>query len=234
MKIEKIASYTSVEIGSIPFLLGQYDPMNMAGFDTILSDYADKPMMRLQHAAYEAFLKMAAAAENDGHTLCILSATRSFDYQKTIWENKWTGNYPIDGGINACETYPDGYTRAIKIMEYSAMPGTSRHHWGTDIDLNALDNAAFEKEFKPLYQWLKKNANRFGFFQPYSTKGPQRPFGYNEEKWHWTYLPLSQHYTRYIADHLIDNQVSGFMGDEYCDQIDIVDHYILGIDPSCK
>lgn len=223
-----------VQTGSIPFLLGKYEPRLQPGFDTIIADYADKPGMVLQQEAYEAFLRMAAAAVDDGHTLCILSATRNFDYQKAIWENKWAGIYPIDGNVNACEAYPDGYTRALKIMEYSAMPGTSRHHWGTDIDLNALDNHFFENEFKPLYQWLVKNAAKFGYYQPYTARGPHRPYGYNEEKWHWTYLPLSLDYTRFIAEHLTDNQVAGFMGDEHCDRIDIVAHYILGVDPSCR
>lgn len=236
MEENKVEKYHKVENGTIPFLLGKYQPDVQPGFALIRDEYANKPDMRLQEEAYEAFLRMAAATEEAGYTLCIMSATRNFAYQKWIWENKWSGIFPVDGHVNACEAYPDGLTRARKIMEYSAMPGTSRHHWGTDIDLNALENDYFEdaSKGKPLYEWLHANAAKFGFYQPYTPRNELRPLGYNEEKWHWSYLPLARDYTRFLAAHLGDNQVAGFMGDEYCDQLDIVNDYILGINPECK
>ncbi len=51
------------------------------------------------------------------------------------------------------------------------MPGTSRHHWGTEIDLNALNNKWFEngKGLK-VYQLAYKNAAQYGFHQPYTAK----------------------------------------------------------------
>ena len=74
------------------------------------------------------------------------------------------------------------------------MPGTSRHHWGTDFDINQLNNTYYTKgEGLIIYQWLKKNANKYGFAQPYTE---QRTEGYKEEKWHWSYLPLAKIYLK--------------------------------------
>ena len=107
------------------FLRGRFDPLDDPNFVIIEQKYADKDSMLMQSEAYEAFLKMAAAGEDDGHSFCILSATRNFAYQKYLWENKWYGIFPINGTIDACTTYPNELTRAKKILEFSAMPGTS-------------------------------------------------------------------------------------------------------------
>lgn len=84
----------------------------------------------LRKEAMQAFSSMHDAAKQDGITLKIISATRTFFAQKAIWEAKWS---------DAAELYPNAYTRAKYILRYSAMPGTSRHHWGTDIDINSIE-----------------------------------------------------------------------------------------------
>jgi len=49
------------------------------------------------------------------------------------------------------------------------MPGTSRHHWGTDVDLFSLDNKFFESgDGKIWYSWMVQNAAKYGFCQPYT------------------------------------------------------------------
>jgi len=217
------------------FLLGRFDPLEHPGFVFIDQKYADKDSMTLQREAYEAFLQMAAAGEAAGHSFCILSATRNFDYQKYLWENKWYGLFPVNGNIDACTAYPDELQRAKKILEYSAMPGTSRHHWGTDIDINELENEYFESgEGLQWYEWMRENAAKYGFYQPYTAYSDSRPFGYKEEKWHWTYLPLARRYTREIREIITDDMIDGFAGSEYSDRLHLVDRYILGIDPVCK
>jgi len=216
------------------FLRGRFDPLDDPNFVIIEQKYADKDSMLMQSEAYEAFLKMAAAGESDGHSFCILSATRNFAYQKYLWENKWYGIFPINGTIDACITYPNELTRAKKILEFSAMPGTSRHHWGTDIDINGLDNEYFDKEGKEWYEWMTENASKFGYYQPYTAYSKDRPAGYKEEKWHWTYLPLSLKYTHEAAAIINDQLIDGFAGSEQSDKLDIVRNYILGIHPGCK
>ncbi|HHM21379.1 MAG TPA: D-alanyl-D-alanine carboxypeptidase family protein, partial [Bacteroidetes bacterium] len=155
--------------------------------------------------------------------------------QKNIWESKWTGARKIENGTNAATNYPDPKTRALKILEYSSMPGTSRHHWGTDIDINDLDNFTFEHgKGEEVYNWLVANAARFGFCQPYTKKGKERPHGYNEEKWHWSYIPIARQLTDLAAARLRDDMISGFKGAETAVKIGVVEKYVLGINRECR
>ena len=149
-------------------------------------------------------------------------ATRNFNYQKGIWEKKWAD-------LSKKITHPTA--RAKNILQFSAMPGSSRHHWGTDIDFDNLSNDYFEKGAgKKIFDWMKKNAPLYGFCQPY-TAG--RPAGYNEEKWHWTYTPLSKELTEFAQKNLKNEQITGFNGAETAVKIDIVKNYVLGINRNC-
>ena len=219
---------------SMSYLMGQFDPVKDPRFVRMEKRYAQPPGLLLRREAYEAFKRMADAAAKEGIQLVILSATRNFARQKTIWEEKWTGARLVDGQKLA-KTIPDPVQRAQKILEWSSMPGSSRHHWGTDIDINAFENSYFAKgRGKKEYDWLQANAARFDFCQPYSPKDKDRPHGYNEEKWHWSYLPLSTPLTQYAEKHLRNEMIQGFQGAETAPPIDIVRNYVLGINPTCK
>ncbi len=219
---------------TIPYLMGQFNPATHPDFVKVDDKYTDGDSYYLRKDTYAAFQKMWDAAMADGIKLVIISATRNFDRQKMIWEAKWTGTRKIENGANAAVKYPDPVTRALKILEYSSMPGTSRHHWGTDIDLNDLDNYTFEAgPGKPVYQWLSAHAAKFGFCQPYSPKGDKRPYGYNEEKWHWSYMPVAKPLTEFAAQKLRNEMISGFQGAETASQIGVVEKYVLGVNPDC-
>ena len=216
------------------YLMGKFDPAEHPDFIQIPSRYADREGLFLRKDTYEAFLKMYEAAKAEGVTLVIRSATRNFNYQKGIWERKWTGQRKLSSGENAAEAYPDPKDRALAILQYSSMPGTSRHHWGTDIDLNAFNNGYFEKgQGKLIYEWLNTHAADFGFCQPYTPKGSDRPNGYNEEKWHWSYLPVAQPLTALAKKELENGMISGFKGAETAKDINVVTNYILGINNLC-
>jgi LAS superfamily LD-carboxypeptidase LdcB len=220
---------------SINYLMGKFSPEKHTRFVKIAAKYADRPGMVMRERAYLAFIKMYNAAQADGVKLVIRSATRNFDYQKGIWEKKWTGSTILSNGINAAAEIKDPNSRALEILKYSAMPGTSRHHWGTDIDLNNFNNAWFESgEGLILFEWLEKNASAYGFCRPYSAKGESRPNGYNEEKWHWSYTPLANKFTNYAAAFLQDTMITGFLGSETAISINVVKNYVLGIAPACK
>ncbi len=209
---------------SIDFLLGKFDPATHPDFEKISAPQTDKAGMILHRDAAKAFSAMWKQAYKDSIILKIISSTRSFSQQKTIWENKWK---------KYAREIPDSVARARKIMEYSAMPGASRHHWGTDIDLNDLNNASFEAggKYEKVYLWLQKHAHEYGFCQPY-TAG--RPYGYHEEKWHWTYTPLSKTFLQQYEKNITDNMLSGFSGAGTAKSIEIIKHYVLGIHSSCK
>lgn len=220
---------------SMDYLMGKFEPMEHTDFTLIDTRYANREGLYLRKDTYEAFQKMHAAALEDSVQLIIISATRNFYSQKGIWEAKWTGQRKIEGGQDASKAFPDPKERALKILKYSSMPSTSRHHWGTDIDMNALTNSYFEKgKGLRIYNWLLQNAADFGFCQPYTEKDAGRPFGYNEEKWHWSYMPISQPLTYKAAKELTDDMITGFMGSEVAGEIGVVKKYVLGVNPKCK
>lgn len=212
---------------TVDYIMGHFDPASHPDFTVVDITYADREGLYLRKDTYEAFKKMYSAALEDGIRLQIRSATRNFNYQKGIWESKWTGEKLIEGGENLAETTPDAKERALKILRYSSMPGSSRHHWGTDIDLNNFDNSWFEKgEGLDIYNWLKEHADDYGFCQPY-TAG--RPTGYFEERWHWSYGPVSNQLTELARKKLKNEMIDGFMGSETAVLIDVVKKYVLGI-----
>lgn len=229
-KEDKIVIDTSI---SIDYLMGKFEPNKHADFIKVNSKYASRTDFLLRKDTYEAFQKMYEAAKKDGIDLKIISATRPFAHQKRIWEAKWNGNRKIDGQ-DISKTIKDPVKRALKILEYSSMPGTSRHHWGTDLDINALTNDYFAKgNGLKEYNWLSKNAPRFGFCQPYSEKGRDRPDGYNEEKWHWSYLPFAKKLTDQYKIRVTDGSISGFDGSETASKIQVIKRYVLGINTEC-
>ena len=216
------------------FLMGKFSARKRSDFIKIEKRYTPRSGMYLQRQAYDAYKAMYHHARRDGINLVIRSATRSFSHQKSIWEAKWDGKRKVGNIRNIKQAIKDPTPRALKILEYSSMPGSSRHHWGTDIDLNAFNNHYFEQgQGRKTYEWLRKHASQYGFCQPYTAKGNQRPNGYNEEKWHWSFLPLSQHLTRQASIRLKDNNFKGFRGANTAPYIGVVNNYVLGIDPSC-
>ena len=231
IKVQTIKVDSSI---SLDYLVGKFIPSKHEAFTLIERKYASRNGMYMRKEAYADFKRMHAAAVADGIQLVVKSATRPFNAQKTIWEGKWTGKRLVEGGQNIAKTIPDPKQRALKILEYSSMPGTSRHHWGTDIDLNNFTNEYFAKG-KGLkeYEWLIKNAPKFGFCQTYTEKGPKRPYGYNEEKWHWSYLPIAKKLTEQYKLRLNDQAIDGFLGAETAVDIQVVKKYVLGINEQC-
>lgn len=222
-------------IPSLQYLTGRFDPSIHPDFVKVAGKYTDGDPYVLHHQTYEAFEAMHAAAAADGVQLVMVSATRNFRRQKQIWEAKWEGKRLLEGKEKANEVYPAPADRARAILRYSSMPGTSRHHWGTDIDINDLNNSYFAKgEGKKVYDWLTANAATYGFCQPYTPKGEYRPNGYEEERWHWSYLPLATRLTDYAATALRDTDIAGFAGAEAAPEIGILENYVLGINLVCK
>jgi len=214
-------------------LLGRFNPSEHQDYVKVDPQHADRPGMFIHEDTYQAFQKMYEAAKDDGVTLVIRSATRNFNYQKEIWERKWTGESKV-GGKDISQTIASPKERALKILEYSSMPGTSRHHWGSDIDLNSFDNAWFESgKGRKLWDWLEANASDYGFCRPYTEKGSLRPEGYQEERWHWSYMPLSSYFMSMAEEKHSDSEVRGFMGAEVADEIDVVKNYVFGVNGEC-
>jgi LAS superfamily LD-carboxypeptidase LdcB len=146
-------------------------------------------------------MQLAAAA--DGIDLHIASSFRDFERQLLIWNNKWLGLRPvldIKGEPLDFSNMSD-VEKLHGILTWSALPGASRHHWGTDLDV--YDKTAIESSGKslqldsseyakggPCYTlvcWLDKHARDFGFIRPYSTYTG----GVAAEAWHLSYQVLA-------------------------------------------
>lgn len=206
-------------------LLGKINPVQDDRFIKPKDQYTagSARAQYLRKETYSAFVNMTEAARKDGISLVIVSATRTFTMQKNIWEGKWERESAITSPVD----------RAKKILLYSSMPGTSRHHWGTDIDLNALNNGYFDTgEGKKVYDWLQKYAHQFGFCQTYTNKTSTGRTGYEEEKWHWSYMPISRVYSKQYQEKITAEDVRGFLGDEVVNQLPIINEYVGGV--ACK
>ena len=151
--------------------------------------------------------------------LKIISGTRNFYAQKGIWERKWTGKTRLSDGTFASDL-KDPKKRALKILLYSSMPSTSRHHWGTDIDIidgnkTVSGDVLLEKNFHgdgpyvKLRKWMDINAKRFGFYRPYNNNPKRKGFKY--EPWHYSYAP--------IAIPMLKAYVKLKFKDQYCHSI---------------
>lgn len=218
----------------IDYLLGKFDPATHPDFTKIPTELTNKESLFLRKEVVEAFLNMKNAAKVDGVSLEIISATRNFQAQKGIWEAKWNGNRLVEGE-NLSVSIENPIQRALKILRYSAMPGTSRHHWGTDIDINKLTNSYFlSGKGKEEYEWLVENAGKFGFYQVYSAKDEHRTHGYEEEKWHWSYIPSSEIILKHYLDKVKYEDITGFQGAETAQSIQVIQHYVVGINSDLR
>lgn len=145
----------------------------------------------LRKEAWQAFEKMRAAAKKEGIQIQVASSYRSYQRQEQIWTGKY--NRFTKQGLSPIKAIE-------KIIEYSTIPGTSRHHWGTDVDIiqggkpkqeDSLLGRHFEKGgiYRELKIWLDANKEKFGFYEVY-TNDPARK-GFKYEPWHLSYKPLS-------------------------------------------
>ena len=184
----------------------------------------------LHREAYGAFRRMYSEASRDGVSLTIISGLRTFDYQRYIWEKKWKQ-------LEAHKDQNGGRVSiAHTILKYSAMPAASRHHWGTEVDLNSLENSWFAtRAGARVYAWLKENAARFGYCQVYSAPDLTTPprSGYSEERWHWSYIPVSSSLLKNYLANVGDGLIRGFSGDDLVGRLRIRDQYVSGIAQEC-
>ena len=203
-------------------LLGRFEPSSHPDFEAIGAAHTTKSSIYLQRAAYDAFKKMHDAAKSDGITLTIISATRNFQYQKGIWEKKWKREKYR--GMSDREKVAD-------ILKYSSMPGTSRHHWGTDVDFNAVELAYWQSDAgSKVYAWLVQHASAYGFYQTYTDKTKGRS-GYEEEKWHWSYMPIAREMHRQYRSTIAYADITGFSGSKEAESCNVFLDYVDGIAP---
>lgn len=213
-------------------LLGIINPASDTLFIEIPLPRANRKGMYMRREAYAAFCLMRNDALQDGIQLTIISAFRSFATQCNIWNAKFNGTRTSDG-LNMLTAFPEPRERVSAILNYSAMPGTSRHHWGTDIDINSVNPHFFRTgKGKEVYLWMQENASHYGFVQVYT---PQRIDGHKNEPWHWSYLPLSKKFYHAYRTTVTYDDIQGFSGAQFAPQLDVIKRFVLeNINEACR
>lgn len=201
------------------WLLGQVDYAKDVRFKTIPKNYASKENLQLYSTALDSLIKMIQIAKKEGIELKVISAVRSFGNQRRIWNSKYD---------ERTAKFKNDFDIANDILKYSSMPGTSRHHWGTDIDLNSLSPDYFSNgKGKKEYDWLCQNAKRFGFYQPYSSDSTRT--GYQPEPWHWSFYPIASQLLEVYNQNISYSNLVGFKGSAEAAKIDVIKNYVNGI-----
>ena len=196
--------------------------------------------IKLEKNTFHAFNKMKKAANEDGINLKIASAYRSYERQKFIWNKKFN-RFTIENSFTP--------TQAInEIIRFSTIPGTSRHHWGTEIDIidgdyldeeNVLMGDKFKKGgvFYKVKKWLDSNSEKFGFYITYNND-PNRK-GFEHEPWHYSYAPVSKKMLILFLESDLKNIIKKkeILGSDYFTDKFIKKYkndYILDINPYLK
>jgi LAS superfamily LD-carboxypeptidase LdcB len=178
-----------------------------------------EPRCALHRAAVRPFLAMRQAASHAGFDLVPVSSFRDFSRQRAIWNAKFRGERPArdrNGWIVDMAALSAG-DRVDTILLWSALPGASRHHWGTDIDVAdgrvmaagyapQLEIAEYRRggPFAGLSAWLGVHMRRFGFYRPYTRRGR----GVQPEPWHLSYAPVAQLALRRMSSSLLARAIT--------------------------
>lgn len=159
--------------------------------------------VHLHRSVVEPLAALTAAAARASVAIRVFSGHRTFESQLSIWNRKAAGRQTLldSSGrrLDARSLAPDALIDAI--LRWSALPGASRHHWGTDLDVYDAD--AVEPGYTPkltteeaatrfgeLHRWLDANMREYGFYRPYASDlGGVAP-----EPWHVSYAPLAREY----------------------------------------
>ena len=176
-------------------------------FLPMIKEDATHGMLPETHAA---FLRLAEDAKKQGIRLRIASAFRDFDRQQLIWDQKAYGKRRIYDGAGKPLQHAllDDKALVFAILRWNALPGMSRHHWGTDIDVYdgkalaagarvKLDEEESRGVFGKLHGWLDQRImadQAHGFYRPYDGRG-----SVGAELWHLSYKPVAMHIARYLT-----------------------------------
>tara|TARA_X000000950_G_scaffold273996_1_gene358466 strand:+ start:411 stop:1127 length:717 start_codon:yes stop_codon:yes gene_type:complete len=194
----------------------------------------------LEKETFKAFEKLRNAALNDGLKIKIVSGHRDFERQTLIWNSKFI-KFTKEFKLTPKEAI-------IEIIRFSTVPGTSRHHWGTEIDIideefknekNPLISEKYESGgvFNKLKRWMDLNSEKFGFYLTYTNNKLRKGFEY--EPWHYSYKPISKNFLSEFKKNNISKLILDLdiMGKEYLTK-EFIERYIneniLGVNKELK
>ena len=186
------------------------------GLDT--SGLEHCPGIGLAHpSAAVAMQRLQSRARRAGMALEVASGYRDYRRQLAIFNAKFQGHRPVysDAGEQLCRSQFDDVAWLKAILHYSALPGTSRHHWGTDFDVWDSSAVAGDYQlqlqaseytgdgpFAVLSDWLADLIARDdaeGFFRPYQPGTGAVAV----EPWHLSHLPTARLFYPQVNEELL-------------------------------
>ncbi|WP_372765433.1 M15 family metallopeptidase [Litorivivens sp.] len=195
---------------------------------------------RLHPQAAAALQRLQLSASKAGFDLQPVSCFRSFERQLAIWNQKAGGQRPVldSSGNPLRRDELDDWAWVQAILRWSALPGASRHHWGSDLDV--YDAAAVPADyavqltpdevnvggpFAALHEWLDARiaeGSSEGFFRPYAFDSG----GVAPERWHLSYAPIAAECERQLTIDCLLARIRGCetfalreVVEEHCEEI---------------
>ena len=159
-------------------------------------------------------------ASEQGFDLQVCSGFRSFQRQQLIWDAKLGGQRKVlddNGGVVDLQQLSP-WQQLQAVLRWSALPGASRHHWGTDLDI--YDAASLPPgyqlqltadEVKPggvlghFHAWLDEALEGSDFYRPYA----EDRGGVAVERWHISYRPLAMQCAEALQPALLEQFLAG-------------------------
>jgi len=164
-------------------------------------------------------IELTDKAKSAGFDLRVASAFRSFERQLLIWNNKVSGLRPVldkTGTAIDINSLNDD-EKVFTILHWSALPGASRHHWGTDVDVYdasrmpegyelqlTLEETENGGPFAEFHQWLTQELQGgSSFFRPYIPDAG----GVSPEPWHLSYAPLAHSFATQLSEDMLREKI---------------------------
>lgn len=175
----------------------------------------------IHHMMLRDFLRLQKDAAENGFDLQITSAFRDYERQLKIWNLKASGQRQlIDDQERPLDFSSLSPTQIVfAILRWSALPGCSRHHWGTDIDVyDGMTQKPEDVKLVPsetmgdgpsagLHEWLDQKISTnssHGFYRPYETDRG----GVSPERWHLSYYSLSRRFLEAYSFSIFKKNIS--------------------------
>lgn len=176
---------------------------------------------RVHRQMLDPLLFLAERAASAGFIFKVASSYRSFERQLLIWNNKARGLRPVlndVGEVMDINSLPER-DKVFAILRWSALPGASRHHWGTDVDVYGgaqidpdyqLQLTVAETQgdgpYAEFHRWLDDELaqGNSDFFRPYA----QDRCGIAPEPWHLSYAPLATNFSQQLSTEILRAQLA--------------------------
>ena len=195
-------------VNKLHSLSADYVPRSLTrlGDDIVISWQEDQGGLYLESRTAKALVTMINEMKADGVSdVWVTSAYRDYAYQTKTFNRYLVREsstiseeaYALFGYDYLYSNYLSKGLRALSaedarrvVLSYSAAPGTSEHQTGLCVDFTTENmqgalNERFEDE--AAFEWLSKNAYRFGFIMRYpETK--EAITGYTYEPWHYRFV----------------------------------------------